>query len=110
MEKEKSLILTADTGIGCQAISLTRFSGSAERSHLLSEHESREETRKHGRKNHPGRRCFAPPLDGASLELQPDRKMAIRKPLAVHNASKPPQVALQRADHQSFVQFARAIR
>ena len=45
MEKEKSLILTADTGIGCQAISLTRFSGSAERSHLLSEHESREENR-----------------------------------------------------------------
>jgi hypothetical protein len=55
VEKEKSLILAADSGTGCLAISLTRFSGSSERSHLLSECESREETRKHGRKNHPGR-------------------------------------------------------
>jgi len=45
MEKVKSPILTANTRIGCLALSLTPCSGSAERSHLLSEHESREETR-----------------------------------------------------------------
>jgi hypothetical protein len=43
MEKEKSLILTANAGIGCLTISLTRSSGSSERSHRLSEHELRRE-------------------------------------------------------------------
>jgi hypothetical protein len=50
------------------------------------------------------------PIDSVSLELQSDGKVAVGKPLAIHNASEPFQVAFERLDHQSLVQFERVIR
>ena len=45
-------------------------------------------------------------MDGHPLELQSHPKVSIREPLTVHNASKGSQIADERSNHQSFIQFS----
>jgi len=45
-------------------------------------------------------------MGGHPLELQSHPKVSIREPLTVNNARKGPQIADERSNHQSFIQFS----
>jgi hypothetical protein len=45
-------------------------------------------------------------MDGYPLELQSHPKVSIREPLTVNNARKGSQIADERSNHQSFIQFS----